>query len=102
MNGMSMIFAFHFSSVASLSVERTRKIVEQISKKSSAALALKDHPKSFAKLATKRRFRLRHKTRPKTQCLSIAASPAHRVYEQMQKRKSIISHRLSVPLKATK
>ena len=102
MNGMSMIFAFHFSFVASLSVERTRKIVEKISQKSSVALALKDHPKSFAKLATKRRFKLRYKTRPKTQCLNIAASPAHRVYEQMQKRKSIISPRPSLPLKAKK
>ena len=101
MNGMSMQFAFHLPFVVSLSVERTRKIVEQISQKYSVALALKDNQKCFAKSTTKRRFELRYKTRPKTQRLNMAASPAHRVYEQMQKRKSIISPRLSVPLKAT-
>ena len=97
-----MIFAFHFSFAAPLLVERRWQIVENHRPKSFVALALKGVPKSPLKCATRLRFKLRCKTRPSMPCLSITALPAHRVYERMQKRMSIISGRRRLLKKATK
>ena len=93
MNGMCMIFVFPFSFAAPTLVERKRQIVENHRPKSFVPSALKGLTKSPLKVATRRRFELRWKTRPSMQRLNVTALPAHRVYERMQKRMSIISTR---------